>query len=157
MQLLLLLSNTLQKNNINPTALIIFVILLTLGMVAISFFNKDKNNVKNKSKNESPDVIIYFLFALLIVSVSTVVGPWFFSWLNFNDDDYQATSCLVTSFVAVMISYFGANVSKARNTKTDIQEKETVEDLEEEVGTLKEKNEALKQEIDRIKKLIFPP
>jgi hypothetical protein len=85
-----------------------------------TIFFKVYLNLKNKTKKDFFETILIFLFAIWLISFSTIIGPSFFNLINYTCTSYEATSCFLTSVVAVVIGFMGINYAKKETEKIGI-------------------------------------
>lgn len=102
-----------QACGVSGAALLIFIILT---FILILIFPKVYVSIKNKTKKEFVVTAFILLCPIWLISFSTIMGPFFFYLINYTFTSYEATSCFLTSVVAVVIGLMGI-ISATKETE----------------------------------------
>jgi hypothetical protein len=88
-----------QAFGVSGAASLIFIIL----SIGILIFSKVHESMKSKTQNDFFEKLIILFFAIWLLSFSSILGPFFFYFANYACTSYEATSCFLTSIVAVSL------------------------------------------------------
>ena len=103
-----------------------FLVFIILTFIVIPVFFKLYLNMKNKTKKDFFGMTFILLVPIWLISFSTIMGPFFFNLINYKCTSYEATSCFLTSVVAVVIGFMGVNYAKKETEKIGILENASV-------------------------------
>ena len=101
-------------------AAILFFCIFTF--VVFPLFYTVYISLKNKAIKKFFETGFFFLFAIWLLSVSSIIGPFFFYLANYTCTSYEATSCFLTSLVVVVIGFMSMSYVKKETEKISIME-----------------------------------
>ena len=130
-----------QTFGVSGTAILFFCIFT---LVVVPLYYTVYISLKNKAIRKFFVAGFFFLFAIWLLSVSSIIGPFFFYLVNYTCTSYEATSCFLTSLVAVIIGFMGISYVKKETEKISILENTyTKEEVTNTMGDSNKSNESV--------------
>ncbi len=102
------------------------MILFILTFIVFPILFKVYISMKNKANKGFVETAFFFLIAIWLLSVSSILGPIFFDLVNYACTSYEATSCFLISVVAVVIGFMGMSYMKKETEKISILENASI-------------------------------